>query len=277
MPKIGAHVSTAGGLDLSLDRALEIGAACTQIFLSPPQQWRTVNYAPEIVEKYLQKQESTKIGPNFVHGIYLINLATDNPENLKKGIDWLIWSQKSCHQLKLAGTNFHLGSHGGKGFAAVQGRVEKALAQILKQMPEVDLILENAAGIAIGGRLAELGVLIKSLRDKRLKVCLDTQHAFASGYDLRTKAGIDKMLEELEKEVGLERLIMVHANDSKTELGSGRDRHENIGDGQIAKLGFEILLNHPKLKHLPFVLEVPGFEGTGPDAKNIKILQSLVH
>lgn len=278
MVTIGAHVSTAGGLDLSLDRALEIGASCTQIFLSPPQQWRMVDYPQEVIEKYLKKQEETKVGPNFVHGIYLINLASESPENLKKAIDWLVWSQTMCSKLKLAGTNFHLGSHKGKGFEAVQKLVEESLEKVLKNSPEdVDLILENAAGSAIGGKLSELGALIKFLKDSRLKVCIDTQHAFASGYDLREKGDIDRLVEEIETEIGLDRVVMIHTNDSKMELGSGRDRHENIGEGLIGKKGFETLINHPKLKHLPFVLEVPGIAGTGPDKENIDILKGLVH
>ena len=278
MPLIGAHVSTAGGLDLSLDRALEITADCTQIFLSPPQQWRTVDYDDEVVNNYLTKLEKTNIGPNFVHGIYLINLASENPENLKKAIDWLIWSQKTCGKLHLAGTNFHLGSHKGNGFASVQKLVEGSLAKILANSPDdVDLILENSAGNAICGKIIELGTLIKNLKDKRLKVCIDTQHAFASGYDLRDKEGVKRLVDEIAQEVGIKNVVMIHTNDSKMELGSGRDRHENIGEGLIGENGFELLLNHPQLKHLPFVLEVPGFSQTGPDQQNIDLLRSLVH
>ncbi len=277
MPIVGAHVSTAGGLHLAFDNAQKIKAECSQIFLSAPLQWRMIDYSEADVDHFLEKQTETKIGPNFVHGIYLINLATDNEDNLKKGIDWLIWSQKTCHKLGLMGTNFHLGSHKGQGFPAVQKKVEDALAIILKNTPEVDLILENSAGAAIGGKFTELGALIKSLQDPRLKVCVDTQHAFASGYDLRSKEGIEKALEGLDAEVGLDRVVMIHANDSKTELGSGVDRHENIGQGLIGKTGFKLLLNHPQLKHLPFVLEVPGIDGkSGPDKENIEILKSLV-
>lgn len=277
MPIIGAHVSTAGGLDLAFDNASKIKAECTQIFLSAPLQWRTINYSDSDIEKFIQKQEQTKIGPNFVHGIYLINLASENPDNLKKAIDWLIWSQKTCHKLKLAGTNFHLGSHKGKGFETVQSQVEDALKKVLDNTPEIDLILENAAGANIGGRLKELGALIKSIKDKRLKVCIDTQHAFASGYDLRNKKGVERMVKEIEDEIGIERVVMIHTNDSKMELGSGRDRHENIGTGLIGKEGFKLLLNHPKLKHLPFVLEVPGLDGkSGPDQENVSILKSLI-
>lgn len=272
---IGAHVSTAGGLDLSFDRAMEIGATCTQIFLSPPQQWRTIDYPENVITKYLAKLDSTGIGPNFVHGIYLINLASDNPDNLQKSINWLIWSQKTCTRLKLSGTNFHLGSHGGKGFSIVVDKVQRSLSQILEKSPGTNLILENAGGGAIGGRFSEIGTLIKSLKDQRLKVCIDTQHAFASGYNLRTKEGLEQMLEEVEREIGLKNVVMIHANDSKTELGSGRDRHENIGEGLIGKEGFKLLLNHPKLCQIPFILEVPGFTNSGPDAENIQILKSL--
>ena len=108
-------------------------------------------------------------------------------------------------------------------------------------------------------------------------MCIDTQHAFASGYDLRDKEGIKRLVDEIAQEIGIKNVVMIHTNDSKMELGSGRDRHENIGEGLIGKNGFELLLNHPQLKHLPFVLEVPGFSQTGPDQQNIDLLRSLVH
>lgn len=276
--KIGAHVSTAGGIDLSFDRALEIGADCTQIFLSPPQQWRTPDYDPAIIDRYLAKQKESGIGPNFVHGIYLINLATDNPDNLQKGIDWLTWSQTTCAKLDLAGTNFHLGSHKGNGFESVKNQIIKALADILAktQLNQPYLILENSAGSSVGGKLEELGFFIKELKDPRVKVCIDTQHAFASGYDLKTKQGIEDFLGELDRLVGIKNVVMIHANDSKTELGSGRDRHENIGEGLIGKGGFEYLINHKSLSDIPFILEVPGIQGNGPDRANIDTLRSLI-
>lgn len=275
--RVGAHVSSAGGLYNAFDNAVKIGAECFQIFISPPQIWNPINPKPEVVEKYLEKQQGTRLGPNFIHGCYLINLATDNPENLKRGVDWLIYSLKTASDLKLAGTIFHLGSHKGRGFEAVKDQIKNCLNEILDKTPSgTYLILENSAGTAIGGRLSELGELVQEVRNPRLKVCIDTQHAFASGYDLREKEGVGKLVSEIEGLIGLGNLVCFHINDSKTEFASGRDRHENLGEGKIGLEGFRSLVNHPKLKDLPFILEVPGFDDKGPDQKNIDILKSLI-
>lgn len=277
MLKVGAHVSSAGGLYNAFDNALKIEAECMQIFITPPQVWLQITPKPEVVEKYLKAQDETKLGPNFIHGCYLINLASDNPENLRKGIDWLIYSLKTASQLKLTGTIFHLGSHKGRGFEAVKSQIVESLKEILDKTPEdTYLILENSAGTAIGGRLNELGDLVKEIKNKRLKVCVDTQHAFASGYDLTNQDGVEKLVSEMEETFGVENLIAIHTNDSKTELGSGRDRHENLGEGKIGLEGFRLLVNHPKLKDIPFILEVPGFDDKGPDQKNVDILKGLI-
>ncbi len=293
---IGAHVSTAGGLHTGFQRAEDIGAMATQIFLSPPQQWAQKKYTPEEIALFKCEQQRTNIGPNFTHGIYLINLATDLPSNLHLAKEWLIYAQNMAGELGLAGTIFHLGSHKGRGFEAVKDQVCKSLEKILSSSPQgrtvyssseqsesrsTDtpyLILENSAGAggSVGGKLSELGALIKAVGDPRLKVCLDTQHAFVSGYDLRTQEGVEQLITEFEQEIGLDKLAVIHANDSKTEFNSGRDRHENIGQGQIGLEGFRHLINHPKLQAVPFIMEVPGEEDKGPDKKNVETMHSLL-
>jgi deoxyribonuclease IV len=142
---------------------------------------------------------------------------------------------------------------------------------------ETFLILENSAGAGggLGATFQELGRLIKAVNNPRLKICLDTQHSFAWGYDLKSKIGLEDMLKEFDEEIGLENLVAIHTNDSKTEFRSKRDRHENIGEGFIGKEAFENMINHPKLNHTTFILEVPGFLGNGPDKENVDILKSL--
>lgn len=279
MPIIGAHVSTAGSLDLSFDRAEKIGAQASQIFISPPQQWIQIKHTDEAVEQFLAKQKATGITPTVIHGAYLINLATDNPANLEKGISWLKYAQKTAGRLNILGTIFHLGSHKGNGFDTVKKQVSTALEEILKETPEnILLMLENSAGAggSVGGKLSELGELIKIVNDPRLAVCLDTQHAFVSGYDLRTSEGVDQMLSEFDQHIGFDKLAVIHANDSKTDFNSGRDRHENLGEGFIGKEGFAYMINHPKLQNVPFILEVPGFADEGPDKENVDFLKSLI-
>lgn len=192
-------------------------------------------------------------------------------------------------QLQMAGVIFHLGSHKGIGFEKCLNQIVKAihtiLATVTTNLP-IDqnavtkpyLILETSAGAGgnIGGRFEELGKILKAVSDERLKVCLDTQHTFTAGYDLASKLGLEKTLFEFNKEIGLKNLAVIHLNDSKTELASQKDRHENIGEGFIGTKGFARIINHPKLKSIPFILEVPGFSGNGPDRENIQMLKNLV-
>jgi deoxyribonuclease-4 len=278
MIKIGAHVSAAQSLSLSFDRAQAIGAECTQIFISPPQQWAKTNHSDEEIKEYRKKCETSNIQPNFIHSTYLINLASDNPENLAKSVDWLIYAQKTAEKLGINGTIFHIGSAKKLGKELAIKQVIQSIKEILKNSGQVNLILENSAraGELIGDQFSELGEIVKAIGDPRVKICLDTQHAFASGYDLRTMEGLNQTLAEFDREVGLEKLVAIHANDSKTELGSNRDRHENIGQGLIGLDGFKNMINHPALKNLPFILEVPG-DGVGPDKNNIQLLKSLIH
>ncbi|OGE30658.1 hypothetical protein A2631_03690 [Candidatus Daviesbacteria bacterium RIFCSPHIGHO2_01_FULL_44_29] len=289
--KIGAHISSAGSIDLSFDRAKEMGAECMQIFISPPQMWVKPEISPQKIERFRKKAEESGIGPNFIHGVYLANLATSSPESLEKSIDWLRFSLKTADILGLKGTIIHVGSHKGSGFAGCLKQVAQAIKEILDSSNSSFsyLILENCAGSGgtIGCNFNELGQILKQVRsdligvqDDRLKVCLDTQHAFASGYDLRTEEGVWKTLQEFDQEIGLENLIAIHANDSKTELGSKKDRHENIGQGLIKEAGFRFLIKalqtNPKVSDVVLLLEVPGLEGKGPDKPNLDLLKSYL-
>lgn len=278
MVKIGAHVSAAGSLDLLFERAQAIGAEATQFFITPPQQWLQTKHSEEVFSKFKEQAKKTQIEPNFIHATYLINLATQNPEHLKKSIDWLTYSQKTAEKLGVDGTIFHIGSSGKGDREEGIKQVIRAVEEILKNSGQVDLILETSAGSGntIGDKFAELGQIIRGVGDSRIKVCLDTQHTFASGYDWRSKEGTETAVEEFDREVGLDKLVVIHANDSKTELDSKKDRHENIGEGFIGIEGFKNIINNPAFKNLPFILEVPGFDNSGPDKKNIELLRSLV-
>lgn len=277
MPRVGAHVSAAKSLDLSFDRAKELGAECTQIFISPPGQWVQTFHTPGEIREYRKKGETYQITPNFIHAIYLINLASPNPELVQKSISWLIYSQKEAEKLGVEGTIFHLGSLKDTPKEEATVQIIKAIIDILKNSGQAQLILENSAGAGnlVGDNFSEIGKIINSAGDPRLKFCLDTQHAFASGYDLRTKEGLEKTLEELDLRISLKNLVAIHVNDSKTEFNSHLDRHENIGQGLIGLEGFTNIINHPSLQNLPFILEIPG-EGLGPDTNNIKLLKSLL-
>lgn len=276
--RVGAHVKTSGGVDKAIDRAEAIGAETIQIFSGAPQAWRRKEYKPEEVEAYKARAEEKGIGPAFVHGVYLVNLATANEENLAKSLDALVHDMNVCHMLGPKGVIFHIGSHRGAGYDQVVGQVVQSVSSIVEATPaDTWLILENAAGMggAIGSKFLELGRIIREAGSPRLKVCLDTQHAFAAGYDVKTKEGLEAAMAEFDAEVGLDRLVAVHANDSKCPLAGGLDRHENIGEGHIGLDGFLNLMSHPAFRDVPFLLETPGFDKEGPDRRNVEILKSL--
>jgi len=275
--RVGAHVSIAGSLDLAIDRAVEIGAECIQIFGSAPQRWQFLLFPKEQIKAFRRKAREHKISPIFVHSIYLINLASENPYILNNSITSITQYLKFSEKIDAEGVIFHTGSHKGAGWEATKEQVFQAIAEILKRTEEKSLILENSSGAGgiIGARFSELGEIVRAIKDPRIKVCLDTAHAFESGYNIREREGLDKALGEFDAEIGLDRLIVVHANDSKTRLASGHDRHENIGRGYIGESGFKIIINHPTLKDLPFIIETPGFEDRGVDRKNLETLRRL--
>lgn len=276
--RLGAHVSTSGGPATAFDRAEELGAEALQIFLTPPQQWRSSKVEPEAAEAFRARMAASGIRPVFVHGVYLINLATDDTTHLTRSTSSLKSAMNSCGALGVQGVIFHLGSHKGQGLDAVFAQICRACTDVLENSPDsVWLVLENSAGAGgtIGARFPDLGRIIREVGSPRLKVCLDTQHSYASGYDLATEPGLEAAMAEFDREVGFERLVAVHANDSKVHLGAGRDRHENIGEGLIGRDGFRRILAHPAFRDVPFLLEVPGFDGRGPDKANLDILKEL--
>jgi apurinic endonuclease APN1 len=180
--------------------------------------------------------------------------------------------------LGVRGVIFHLNSHKGRGFEGVFGQVVESIREVLDQSPsDVQLMLENSAGMGnhIGSKFSEIGAFVRELADPRVQVCLDTQHSFAAGYDLRTKESVEAVMDEFDREIGLEHLMAVHCNDSKPELGGALDRHENIGEGHMGLAAFESVLAHPAFAEVPFYLEVPGYEGKGPDAANVSTLKAV--
>jgi deoxyribonuclease-4 len=276
--KIGAHVSTAGGPATLFDRAEAIGAEAAQIFLTPPQQWRSSKVDDEIAAAFHDRAAASPIDSVFVHGVYLINLAAADETNLLRSTSSLKSAMTSCAHLGIKGVIFHLGSHKGQGLDAVFDQICRACTDVLAATPsDALLILENSAGAGgtIGSSFADLGRIISQVGNERVKVCLDTQHSYAAGYDLSTAEGLELAMSEFEQEVGFDQLVAVHANDSKVELGSGRDRHENIGDGHLGVEGFKRIMAHRGFQNVPFLLEVPGLDNKGPDQANIDILKSI--
>lgn len=274
---LGAHVSAAGGVDKAVGRATAIGAEAIQLFASSPRGWKFKPIPDEKAESYREHAAAEGIRSTFLHGSYLVNMG-GKPDLVEKSIDSLINHMNAAAQIGARGVIFHSGSHKGVGFDAIFEQAIGVLYTVLDNTDDnVQLIIENCAGLnaQIGASFAEIGMMIKAVDSSRLTVCLDTEHAFAAGYNLAEPDGIEKTMKEFDTEIGLEKLVVVHANDSKVELGSGIDRHENIGEGFIGIEGFEAIMAHPAFADVPFLLEVPGENRKGPDKPNLDRLKDI--
>ncbi|HXZ58060.1 MAG TPA: deoxyribonuclease IV [Gaiellaceae bacterium] len=272
---LGGHCS--GGIKKALDNAHEYGMDAVQLFVQSPRAWRFPDHDPADLEAFRARREELGIGAVIVHAIYLINLASPKDDFYEKSVDALSSTVDAACAIGADAVVFHVGSHLGSGFGAGLERVVPALAQALERCNETTwLCMENTAGAGgtIGRSLDELAAISDALgRHERLGICLDSCHLYASGYDVTDPAELDRLLNELDERVGLDRLRCLHVNDSKAPLGSNRDRHDNIGDGLMGeKLG--VFLGHPKLEGQPALLEVPG-SGHGPDAEQMKKLREL--
>jgi deoxyribonuclease IV len=280
--RIGAHVSTAGGLQSAFERAAAIGAECVQIFESAPQQWGTARLDDAQVQQFRERMAESGLEPLFIHGKYLMNLASADDKIFRTSASTLRSSLNIAGRIGARGVIFHTGSHKGLGLDAVFEQICDACTKVLSETPdETLLIFENSAGQGgtIGSQFHDLGEILRRIDNPRVKVCIDTCHAFAAGYDVSNAEGVAATVDELDREIGLQNVVAIHCNDSKAPLGAGRDLHENIGDGHIGEAGFEALLAHPALADVPFILEVPGYKlggaGKGPDKPNVDRLKAI--
>ena len=275
---IGAHVSIEGGIHTAIDRAEEMGADSVQVFTQSPRMWRPSNHLPENIERFKERRAEVGLAGVLCHAMYLVNLANPKDDLYKKSVATMINSVDVGCAIEADGVVFHIGSHLGAGMDAGVKRVVKAMKKVLDRCSETTwLLMENTAGAGatIGRSIEELAVIFDRLGGHpRLGVCLDSCHLYASGYDVTDQAALDAMLDELDGSIGLDRLRALHVNDSATELGSNRDRHANIGDGLMGRK-LSVFLRHPKLQGLPAVLEVPGEDGHGPNADEVRKAKKL--
>ncbi|TFB09244.1 deoxyribonuclease IV [Candidatus Atribacteria bacterium MT.SAG.1] len=281
--KIGCHVSIAGGIDNSVVRAGELGCNTMQIFSKNASTWREKILKEDEVESFRANLKNSNINPVFIHTSYLINLASPSDELYFKSINAFLEEMKRA-DLLLPDPYLiiHPGAHTGAGEEYGIQRIIRALNIILEKSADLNLktmiLLEDTAGSGthLGYTFRQLKRMIEGARDRKgIGICFDTCHAFSAGYDLSHQEGIEQTLEEIDKYLGLERLKVIHLNDSKYPLGSRKDRHMHIGKGYIGLEGFRVLVNHKYLKDLPFVLETPKQDGKD-DLKNINLVKSLV-
>lgn len=277
---VGGHVSAAGGLDKAIDNITAIGGNCVQIFSASPRVWARKAVTPETIALYNQKAKEKSIAPTVIHAMYLVNLASDNPEMVKKSIEALTFDLEMAAGIHAAGVVVHIGSYQDRGFESARQQMAKCLTQLLAETPETAVILiENSAGQGgkVGSKLEEIRLLLDDIASPRLGWCLDSCHAFAAGYSLAPSAEEKYLFDHIEKLNLHDSLKVVHVNDSKDLFFAKRDRHENLFEGKIGKDMMRAFVNHPMVKHLPLILEVPGMDGkSGPDAENIKRLRALL-
>jgi len=278
MINAGCHVSIAGSIDKAVGRAAERGCTTFQIFTSNPRGWKAREIKREEAEKFIQNLKESGIYPPIAHMPYLPNPASPKEEIQQKSTEVMIREVQRCRMLEIPYLVTHLGSHLGRGREGAIERFTECIDLAAGEAKgEVMMLLENTAGTknSMGGNIGDIAEIINNLSDSSgIGICIDTCHAFAAGYDIATEEGLSSFLELTDSEIGLERLKVIHLNDCKGGLGSHLDRHEHIGLGNIGDEAFSRIVNHPKLKNIPFILETPVNETRG-DAENITHVKSL--
>ncbi|NMB84561.1 deoxyribonuclease IV [Candidatus Roizmanbacteria bacterium] len=273
--KIGAHQSIAGGYFRAIERIVGIGGNCLQIFSSSPRSWQSANPKQQEIDRFLSEKEKYRIDPVYFHATYLINLADDGKIGLMSK-KTLINEMALAGKLNIKGSIVHLGSFKKNDRRKYYSVLIKNISEVLEATPSrTFLIAENSGNHKIGENLKEISNIIKDVASDRLRVCLDSCHLHAAGYNLGKKDKFEALLSDFDKKIGLEKLEVWHINDSRDGFASFRDRHDNIGKGFIDIEAFRLILNHRKTRNHPFIIETPGFDNQGPDKKNLDILKAL--
>ncbi len=279
--RIGIHTSIAGDIAGSLDIAHGLGANALQIFSSSPRTWGqgTSRIAEADAARFRERRRELGLGPVVIHGNYLINMASPNPVLRTRSVQ--AFHQEAVRAMALGAD--YLVIHPGSGRDGDRNTAIAAIVQGVRQalrglkLGDLKILIENTAGqgASLGWQFAELKAILDGCRDVALGICLDTAHVFAAGHDIRTAEGLETALQVIDRHVGLDRVFVVHVNDSKTELGSRVDRHEHIGKGKIGLEAFGRILNHPLLAGRAFILETP-IDLPGDDRRNVAALWKLV-
>lgn len=275
---IGAHVSPAGGPAKAVERGLERGAEAIQIFNQNPRAWRPTVYSDEQVAAFHAAMEGSAVKALVIHAVYLLNAASEDPEIREKTLTSLTASLRAGDRLGAHAVVLHPGSAKTGAVAPAIERAGRVIAEALAESEACPLHLENTAGAGgtLGRSFEELASLLDAAGgDARLGVCLDSCHLYASGFDIRTMDGLTRTLDDFEAVVGLGRLGSLHLNDSQTGLGSNRDRHANVGRGELGEEGCAAFLSEPRFQSLPVILETPGENRSGPTAAELAFCREL--
>jgi deoxyribonuclease-4 len=280
-PLLGAHMSIAGGVNMAIERARSIGCTATQIFVKNNMQWFARPLTREEARTFLEHRQRSELLSIFAHANYLINLAATNGRFHTNSIRSLSEELVRADQLELPFLVLHPGAHLGAGEEAGLDKIIKSIDRVLSDLPKIKtrIALETTAGqgSCLGNKFEHLAYIISRAREpERLCVCLDTAHVFAAGYDLSSESSARKMFREFDRVVGLDRLVAIHLNDSKTARGSRVDRHEHIGKGKIGLPAFRFIMGDRRFRKIPKVLETPKNKDLREDVINLKTLRRLM-
>jgi deoxyribonuclease-4 len=277
--RLGFHISIAGGFSRVVPRALKLGCETIQLFSRNPRAWRESLATQDELLKFKDALAQAGIYPVFVHAPYLLNLASPDRDLYARSISWLSDELVQAEKMGASFVIVHTGNRCGNEEKQAFQRVARAInSAFTKANDSVQLLLENTAGqgTEIGYKISHLQKIIKQIEDRdRVGICLDTAHAFAAGYELTHARGLDHMIKEFDQGVGLAKLKALHLNDSKVPFGSKKDRHWHIGKGEIGLAGFAKIINHPKLSHLPGIMETPRSSDLD-DRRNMKVMRILI-
>lgn len=276
--KFGFHVSIAGSIDRSVDRAKQLGCDCFQIFTRNPRGWKISKLSKDEIQSFREKIEQSGIGPVVSHMPYLPNLASPSKTIWRLSVKALQSELERCDKLGIPYIVTHLGSHMGAGMEVGFDRLIGGINQCLDADQGTTMVLlEIMAGQknSMGSKFEDIQTIRSGVsRRERVGVCFDTAHAYAAGYDLRTEGGLNKTVEQFDRIVGLSNLKIIHINDSAVSIGSGRDLHEHVGGGYIGEKGFRFFFHHPSLRESPMILETP-LEKSGDDVRNLARVRKL--
>jgi deoxyribonuclease-4 len=275
---IGGHVSPAGGLVNAFERGVERDCDAIQIFNQSPRAWRLTTYRDDDVAEFRSRLAGGPVRAIVLHAVYLINPASKDDTVRQKSLDALAHALRTGDRIGAHGVVVHPGSTVGAPLEEAIDRVGEAIRHVLAESESCPLYLENTAGAGgtIGRSFDELARLVElGGADERIKVCLDSCHLLASGFDVRTAGGLSETIDRCAAAVGLDRLGCLHVNDSQTGLGSNRDRHAPLGTGELGREGCAAFLSEPRFEGLPAIFEGPGLEGRGAGVEDIRVARKL--
>lgn len=269
---IGAHVSTAGGLEKAIERGTEIGCEAIQIFNQSPRMWKPTAHKPSNIAAFREEMEAGPIDSVVIHAVYLINTTTPDPEIREKSLTSLVGALRLGDEIGADGVVVHAGSRKKDPLEDAVARAGEVVREALAESECCPLLFENTAGTQgpLGRDFDELARLVEAAGSgDRVGVCLDSCHLFASGYDIVEPEGLGAVLDDYDATVGFDRLKCLHVNDSRVPMGSNRDMHENVGKGEMGELGISTFLSEPRFQDLPALLETPGPDKKGADAAEV--------